>query len=111
MSEEQFQQCCNEIFDMLSYQKIDKTEKSNQKYMYKSLGIGDQTSQICGVYYLNLIDEFLKYKYQIKYYGRYMDDSYIISKNKNELFEYLEIIKQKSEELRIVFKSKENSNI
>lgn len=51
----------------------------------KGICIGFQTSQWLAVYYLNSLDHFIKEKLHIKYYGRYMDNFYIIHKDKNYL--------------------------
>jgi hypothetical protein len=61
-----------------------------------SLGLGSQISQICAVFYPNKnVDYFIKQNLGIKYYGRYMDDLYLIHKDKNYLKECLKkIIKQ-----------------
>ncbi|MCM1234095.1 MAG: RNA-directed DNA polymerase [Ruminococcus flavefaciens] len=52
----------------------------------KGLCIGFQTSQWLAVYYLNKLDHYIKEHLRIKYYGRYMDDFYLIHESK----EYLE---------------------
>jgi len=52
----------------------------------KGLCIGFQTSQWLAVYYLNVLDHFIKEKLHIKCYGRYMDDFYMIHESR----EYLE---------------------
>lgn len=44
----------------------------------KSLGLGSQVSQALAVFYPNDIDHYIKEKLKIKYYGRYMDDFYLI---------------------------------
>ena len=51
----------------------------------KGLGIGSQISQICGVYYPTPIDNYCKILKQCKYYGRHMDDFYIIHNDKDFL--------------------------
>ncbi len=52
----------------------------------KSLGLGSQVSQISAISYPNKLDHYCKELLKIKYYGRYMDDTYLIHKDK----EYLE---------------------
>lgn len=47
------------------------------------LGLGSETSQINAITFLNDIDQYIKRNF--RYYGRYMDDSYIIHDNKEEL--------------------------
>ena len=48
----------------------------------KGLEIGNYTSQMFGNIYLNEQDQFVKHKLHIKYYARYLDDSIIIVKTK-----------------------------
>lgn len=69
----------------LLYSIIDSFE--NEKG--KGLPMGNQTSQLFALYYLDLIDRLIKEKYQIKYYTRYMDDMIIIHHDKNILKELL----------------------
>lgn len=59
----------------------------------KGICIGFQTSQWLAVYYLNSLDHFIKEKLHIKYYGRYMDNFYIIHKDKKYLQYCIEEIK------------------
>jgi hypothetical protein len=47
-----------------------------------SLGLGSQVSQICAIFYPNPIDHYVKEKLRVKYYGRYMDDLYLIHADK-----------------------------
>lgn len=51
----------------------------------KGLALGSDTSQISALYYLSEIDHFIKQKLKAKYYGRYMDDAYIIHSDKTFL--------------------------
>lgn len=53
------------------------------------LGLGSETSQINAVAYLNKIDHYIKEQSNIKYYGKYMDDSYFIHYEKAYLLELL----------------------
>lgn len=82
----------NDLYDSLIYSRMPKEDRF--KILNKSLGIGSQISQISGIYYPTEIDNFIKIVCGIKYYGRYMDDTYIISNNKEELQRlYIEIQK------------------
>lgn len=51
----------------------------------QGLYIGPEDSQIYAVAYPNRIDHLLKDDFRLKYYARYMDDSYIIHKDKAAL--------------------------
>jgi hypothetical protein len=48
-----------------------------------SLGLGSQVSQICAIFYPNVLDHYIKEKLRVKYYGRYMDDLYLIHADKD----------------------------
>lgn len=56
----------------------------------RGVGIGSQVSQICGVYYPTPIDNYFKIVKRCRFYGRYMDDTYIIDKDKVRLREILD---------------------
>ena len=55
----------------------------------RGLGLGSETSQINAIAHINHIDHYIKEVEHIKYYGRYMDDSFIIHHNKEFLKELL----------------------
>ena len=69
--------------------------------MEKSVNIGDQLSQVIGIYYPYPIDNYVKYVRQQKFYGRYMDDWYIMNPSKEELEDLLENICEIAAELGI----------
>ena len=58
-----------------------------------SLGLGSQVSQVFAVFLPNELDHAIKEKMRIKYYGRYMDDLYLIHESKEYLEKCLEKIK------------------
>lgn len=58
----------------------------------KGLGLGSQISQICALSYVNAVDHYIKEKLRIKYYGRYMDDFYLIHNDKDYLYRCLKEI-------------------
>lgn len=72
----------------------------------KGLGLGSETSQIHAIAYPNAVDHFIKDQCGIKAYGRYMDDSYIISNSKKELEEILTKLKKHFEQLKITISPK-----
>ena len=65
----------------------------NSKKEEKGIPIGNYTSQIYANIYLNELDQYIKHNLKVKYYFRYMDDSIILLKNKEELKEILKKIK------------------
>lgn len=58
----------------------------------KSLGLGSQVSQISAIFYLNKMDHYIKEVLRIKYYGRYMDDLYLIHRDREYLVRCLDAI-------------------
>lgn len=101
LSDEDYSKYMNKIFNSIKYEAIDNKYKTGQKFMNKSVKIGDQTSQILGIYYPYLIDNYVKIVRGMKYYARYTDDFYIISDSKEELRDILENIKVICNELGI----------
>lgn len=86
MTDEEYRNCYNIKFDIVKYEEeIDRKLRTGKKYMYKSIGIGDQISQTCSVFFLTQIDNYCKIIRSMKYYGRYMDDAYCISNDKELL--------------------------
>lgn len=67
----------------------------------KGLPIGNMTSQILAIFYLNEIDHFIKENLKIKYYIRYQDDMIMLSTNKKYLIESLDKIKNKIEKYKL----------
>ena len=65
----------------------------------RSLGIGSQISQIFGIYYPTRLDNYIKIVKGCKYYGRYMDDCYIIHEIKKYLQNLLLEIKQVTDDM------------
>lgn len=71
-----------------------------------SLGLGSQVSQISAISYPNRLDHYCKEVLRIKYYGRYMDDTYLIHKDKAYLEYCLQEIKRICNELGIKLNEK-----
>lgn len=92
MTDEEYSTCLGDTFNKLEYRLIPKEKLTGEKYMEKSVNIGDQLSQVIGVYYPHRIDSYVKYVRSQKYYARYMDDWYIMSPSKTELLDILENI-------------------
>lgn len=89
-----------DIIDLIYY-IIDTSSDSN-----KGLNLGSEAPQILAVYYLNPLDTFIKIVKRVKYYGRYMDDIFIISESKEELLSLLTEIENKLSELKLEINKK-----
>lgn len=89
MSDEEYEHCMSDTFNKLEYRNIPKELLTGEKWMEKSVNIGDQLSQVIGIYYPYRIDNYVKYVRRQKFYGRYMDDWYIMNPSKEELEDLL----------------------
>ena len=105
MSAEEYKNCINKKFDSLEYYH-NNYPKCGDKYMRKSIDIGDQVSQVVGIYYPTRIDTYVKYVKGFKYYGRYMDDSYVICESKEKLKQLLSEIEKLSREMGLFINTK-----
>lgn len=84
----------------------------------KGLEIGNYTSQIFSNIYLNEVDRYIKQRLKVKYYFRYMDDSIILVKEKQEakiLLEKIKIFLKENLKLELnkktqIFKNKQGVN-
>ena len=94
-----------DVLDTLQY-ALKNTPNTGEKYLHKSLGIGSQISQISGIYYVHEMDNYCKIVKGIKYYGRYMDDTYIISNDKEKLKELLNDIEKICNKLGVFINKK-----
>lgn len=74
----------------------------------EGLGIGNMTSQILAIFYLNELDHYIKEVLKIKYYVRYQDDFILFHESKEYLRKCLEDIRQfiRKEKLELNNKSR-----
>ena len=89
-----------------------KRFKPNVKYYEyneKSLGLGSQTSQLLALLALNEIDHFIKEQLHIKFYGRYMDDLYLLHNDSQYLAYCLNEIEKKLQEIGLKMNRKKTS--
>lgn len=92
MTNDEYSLCMDKLFDALKHSSVPRELKTGKRYMTKSLGIGNQSAQVTGIFYPNQIDHYCKAVRAVKYYGRYMDDTYIILPSKETLRELYEEI-------------------
>lgn len=92
LTDEEYAVCMDTLFDSLKHGQIDRSLLTGEKFMAKHLNIGDQVAQVAGIAYPMEIDNYIKIVRGIKYYGRYMDDSYVISDSKEHLQDLLKDI-------------------
>lgn len=70
------------------------------------LGLGSQISQVLSLASANSLDHYIKEVLQIKMYGRYMDDGYLIHPSKEKLVECMHEIKRICDDLDIALNQK-----
>lgn len=84
-----------EIMNLIDY-IIDVSSKTD-----KGLNLESEAPQIFAIYYLSPVDTYIKTVRGVKYYGRYMDDMFVIARTKAELKELLEEIKDQLAKLKL----------
>ena len=72
----------------------------------RGIPIGNQTSQIFGMFYLNKVDRLIKERLRIKVYSRYMDDFVLLHEDKEYVKYALQEITKAVEYLGLQFNSK-----
>lgn len=74
----------------------------------KGLPIGNMTSQILAIYFLNDLDHFIKEQLHCKYYIRYMDDFIIFDYDKERLKYLKNVIEEKLKDFKLELNKKTN---
>lgn len=88
--------------------QVERFKQGRKYYEYeeKSLGLGSQTSQLFALLTLNEVDHFIKEELHIKYYGRYMDDLYLLHNDKKYLTKCKIAIEKKLKEIGLTMNQK-----
>lgn len=94
MSDATFADRMNVVFNSLDHYNADKTLLTGEKILDKRMNIGDQVAQVAGIFYPHRLDDYVKIVEGIKFYGRYMDDYYVI----HEDIDYLVNLQTRIEE-------------
>lgn len=74
----------------------------------RGIPLGNLTSQVFANIYLNELDQFVKHALKIKYYIRYADDFVIVSSNRQQLDNYVILIRQFLNRLKLDLHPKKN---
>lgn len=107
MSDDEFDHCLEILFNSIEYHKtIPKEQMTGEKFMQKSADIGQQVSQSIGMFYPLRIDNYAKIVRGCKYYGRYMDDIYIIGPTREYVRSVIDGIKQEADKLGLFINDK-----
>lgn len=71
------------VIDMTIDSWCDPEESTDE--VKRGMALGFDLSQICGVFQLNKLDHYLLEERKVHFYGRYMDDFFVIARTKEEL--------------------------
>ena len=86
MTDEEYARCMETKFNSVKYyETIPFSSRTREKFMPKGVDIGDQVSQDVGIFFPTPVDNYVKIVRSQKWYGRYMDDMYLICRDKKEL--------------------------
>lgn len=100
MSDAEYAKCMEKKFNSVEYyERIRQEQKTGEKMMAKSVDIGDQVSQDIGIYFPTRIDNYVKIVRGCRWYGRYMDDMYIIGRDREEIRDIIQGITREAREL------------
>ena len=100
MTDEECGRSLDEKFNSVQYyETVPKDLRTGEKWLHKSVNIGDQVSQDIGIYFPTRIDNYVKIVRGQKWYGRYMDDMYVICRDREELQSILQGISERASEL------------
>ena len=108
MTDEEYEEAKVSKFSTVDYrlEHHPEAELTGEKYLYKSLSVGDQTSQITAILLPTEIDKLVTIVLGQKYYARYMDDLYVIARTKEELIKARESIEETARKLKLFINPK-----
>lgn len=76
---------CNILGNMSDWDNLPKSKSLFFSKESCGLPIGNLSSQLFSNIYMNIFDQYVKRDLKCKHYGRYVDDAYIVSADKEEL--------------------------
>lgn len=107
MTDEEYRNCMERKYNSVDYyETISDKQKTGEKWMPKSVNIGDQVSQDIGVYFPHRVDNYAKIVRGLRFYGRYMDDIYFITETKEEAESVIAGIIQQAKQVGIFVNEK-----
>ena len=92
----------------LSTYHVNELKRVPRYNYHKGLAIGNVTSQILAIFYLNSIDHLIKEKLKCKYYIRYMDDGIIFDYDKDKLKYIRNVIEKELAKEKLELNNKTN---
>lgn len=92
--------------DILDPRLNERAKQQIALYGERGVGLGAMTSQVTAVGVPGQLDHFIKEVLRIKFYGRYMDDMYLIADSRERLVECLVRIREMCARLEIPISDK-----
>jgi len=112
MSDAEYESCMDVIFDSIEYNEIyPKKQRFGEKFMGKSMAIGDQVSQNVGIFFPTWVDNYCKIVRGLKWYGRYMDDIYFLCRTADEAHDIIDGITARAKEIGLFVNEKKTQII
>ncbi len=105
MNDKEYAGCMERVFNSLEYVAPPK-QNAGKKWMAKSMPIGNHISQVFGVFYPTPLDTYFKVVCGFEFYGRYMDDIYIIHNDKEKILRSYEGAKEVCKRLGLFINDK-----
>lgn len=84
MTDEEYDIAMDTLYNALEHRGY---HGNGSKHLHKGANIGAELSQPIGVYYPHSIDDYIKTVCGERWYGRYMDDSYLMGVSKEHIRE------------------------
>lgn len=107
LNDEDYEIAKHRKFNVMKYREAGGLkEHRGEKFLEKSLSVGDQTSQITAISFPTELDKMITIVCGQKYYARYMDDSYIIHKDKKELKLLGDVFDKTADKLKLFVNTK-----
>ena len=97
-----------ELKRSLSFEHYEELKRIPHYQYHKGLAIGNVTSQILAIYYLNDLDHYIKEKLGCKYYICYMDDGIIFDYEKERLKKIKGLVEEFLKKERLTLNKKTN---
>lgn len=101
MDDEEYLEARDGLINLMDYAALSKDYFTGKRFLDKSVGIGNQTSQGTGIFYPHTIDNYITIVRGYGLYGRHMDDSYIFAQTEEELLQLLSEIDDQCKSLGI----------
>lgn len=100
MDDDEYASCMDRKFNSIDYyDNITREMRTGEKFMAKSLNIGNQISQSIGIFYPTAIDNYATVVKGFRRYHRYMDDIAMIHKDRDYIRETIDEMRLEAKKL------------